>query len=158
MLNVRDIELEDKLSDRLGGMASISSLRFPVPVEGSLQEPVIDVQTALLAAIGGNSQSLLDAFLKGAAAREAGMEETPETLSDAAVEVLGAHVEEIGESEAIKQALMDLTDGGSTATNAPSPLSSDVLVEILGEQVDEIGESEEIKDELKSLGKWLFGK
>ncbi len=115
-LNLRDIELEDKLSDRIGGMASIGSLRFVVPVEGSLQEPDVDVQSALLDAIGGgNVQSLLNAFLKGAAAKEAGMRESPESLSDAAVEVLG-------------------------------------------EQVEEIGESEEIKDELKSLGKWLFGK
>jgi hypothetical protein len=157
-LNLRDIELEDKLSDRLGGMASIGSLRFVVQVEGTLQEPVVDVQAALLAAIGGNTRSLLDAFLKGAAGKEAGLSESPESLSDAAVEVLGVHVEEIGESEALKQALKDLTDGVPTASNAPSPISSDVLVEILGEQVEEIGESEEIKDELKNLGKWLFGK
>jgi len=138
-------------------MASISSLRFPVPVKGSLQEPVVDVQASFLAALGGNTRPLLDAFLKGAAAREAGLDESPETLSDAAVEVLGAHVEEIGESEAIKQALMDLSDGGLSNTNASSPLNSDVLIDILGEQVEEIGESEEIKDDLKTLGKWLFG-
>lgn len=157
-LIVRDIKLEDKLSKKLGGMASIGSLRFAVPVEGTLQEPVFDLQSALLAALGGNTQTLLDAFLKGAAAREAGMEEPPESLADAAVEVLGAHVEEIGESEAAKQALKNLADGGSSDTNKASPLSSDTLVEILGEQVEEIGESEALKDELKNLGKKLFGR
>jgi hypothetical protein len=157
-LNLRDIVLEDKLSDRLGGMASIGSLRFMVPVEGSLQEPVVDIQSAFQTALGGNARPLLESFLKGAAAKEAGLQESPETLTDAAVEVLGAQVDEIGESEAAKQALKDLVNGEPSATNTSSPISSDVLVDILGEQVEEIGENEEIKDELKSLGKWLFGK
>ena len=56
-----------KLSDRLGGMGSIESLRLVVPVEGTLQSPMIDVQGSLRSAIGGNTQSLLDALLKGAA-------------------------------------------------------------------------------------------
>lgn len=156
-LNLTDIFLEDKLADRLGGMASIGSLRFSVPVEGSLQEPTVNVQQALYGAIGGNTQTLLESFLKGAAAKEAGAQEPPETLTDAAVEVLGAHVDELGESEAAKKALKDLVDGVPSATNAPSPLSSDVLVDILGEQVEEIGENEALKDDLKNLGKWLFG-
>jgi hypothetical protein len=66
-LNLTDIKLEDKLSDRLGGMGSIASLRFVVPVEGTLQSPSIDVAGSLRSAIGGNTQSLLDALLKGAA-------------------------------------------------------------------------------------------
>ena len=156
-LNLTDIVLEDKLAGRLGGMASIGSLRFSVPIEGSLQEPTVDVQQALYGAIGGNTQTLLESFLKGAAAKEAGSQEQPETLADAAVDVLGAHVDEIGESEAAKKALKDLMDGEPSATNAPSPVSSDILVEILGEEVEEIGENEDLKDELKNLGKWLFG-
>ena len=66
-LNLTDIELEDKLAKRLGGMGSIDSLRFVVPVEGTLQSPRVDVQGSLLSAMGGNTQSLLDALLKGAA-------------------------------------------------------------------------------------------
>ena len=66
-LNLTDIQLEDKLSKRLGGMGSIESLRFVVPVEGTLQSPTVDVAGALRSAIGGNTQSLLDALLKGAA-------------------------------------------------------------------------------------------
>lgn len=65
-LNLTDIKLEDKLADRLGGMGSIASLRFVVPVEGTLQSPEIDVQGSLRSAIGGNTQSLLNALLKGA--------------------------------------------------------------------------------------------
>jgi hypothetical protein len=67
-LNLTDIKLEDKLAKRLGGMGSIESLRFVVPVEGTLQSPRIDVQGSLLSAMGGNTQSLLDALLKDAAA------------------------------------------------------------------------------------------
>lgn len=66
-LNLNDIRLEGKLADRLGGMGSIESLRFVVPVEGTLQSPSVDVQGSLLSAIGGNTQSLLDSLLKGAA-------------------------------------------------------------------------------------------
>ena len=157
-LNLTDIVLEDKLADRLGGMASIGSLRFSVPIEGSLQEPTVNVQRALYGAIGGNTQTLLESFLKGAAAKEAGSQEPPETLADAAVEVLGVHVDEIGESEAARKALKDLLDGEPSATNTPSLISSDVLIEILGEEVEEIGENEALKDDLKNLGKWLFGK
>jgi hypothetical protein len=156
-LNLRDIQLEEKLSSRLGGMASISSLRFPIKVEGSIQQPTMDFQGALASAIGGNSRSILDAFLKGAITKEAGLGEPPASISDAAVELLGSHVDEIGESEATRKALMDLTDGVPSSTNESDPVSSDVLVDILGDHVDEIGESEELKDELKSLGKWLFG-
>ncbi len=157
-LNLTDIVFEDKLVDRLGGMGSIESLRFPVPIEGSLQEPIVDVQQALQGAIGGNAQTLLTSFLKGAAAKEMGIEELPEDLTDAAVVVLGEHVGEIGESKAIQEVLKDLADGGSSDTNAPSPINSDSLIDILGEQVDEIGENEELKDELKDLGKFLFGR
>jgi len=155
---MRDIELENKLADRLGGMARIGSLHFAVPVEGSLQEPVIEIMPALVNAIGSNTGSFLDSLLKGAAGKEAGLDQPPETLPDAAVEVLGKHVDEVGESETVKKVLKDLADGKPSSTNAPDPISSDTVIDILGEQVDEIGENEELKDDLKTLGKWLFGK
>lgn len=66
-LKLSQIKLEDKLAKRLGGMGSIESLRFVVPVEGTLQAPRIDVQGSLLSAMGGNTQSLLDALLRSAA-------------------------------------------------------------------------------------------
>ncbi|HSR87486.1 MAG TPA: hypothetical protein VLL07_00915, partial [Pontiella sp.] len=67
VLSLTDIELEDKLSRRLGGMSSIDSLKFVVPVEGTLQAPEVDVQRALMSAIGGNTQSILDSLIRGAA-------------------------------------------------------------------------------------------
>jgi hypothetical protein len=157
-LNLRNIEMEKKLADRLGGMASIESLRFPVPLTGTLQQPSMDVSAALAAAVGGNREALLNAFIKGAAADQAGLEQPPETLEEAAIEVLASKVDELEDNEAAKQALKDLMNGGKASTNETAPFSSDVLVDILGEEVEEIGESEELKDELKSLGKWLFGK
>lgn len=157
-LKLGDIVFKDKLAKRLGGMGSIAMLRFPVPIEGSLQEPDVDVLQALQGALGGNAQGLLDSFLKGAAAKEAGLEEPPENLTEAAVAVLGEHVDEIGESEAIQEVLKDLADGKSSDTNAPSLINSDILIDILGEQVDEVGENEELKDDLKNLGKFLFGR
>ncbi len=157
-LTLRDIVLKDKLAKKLGGMSSIGTLRFTVPVEGSLQEPEIDVQSALLGAVGNNAGTLLDSLLKGAAAKEAGLEEPPATLEEAAVEILAAEVDEIGESETAKKILKDLADGEPSATNAPDPVSSDTIVDILAEQVDEIGEDKELQEDLKNLGKWLFGK
>jgi|GEM_PF-3476629 len=157
-LNLNRIELEDKLSNKLGGMGTIESLRFSVPVEGSLRRPRVNIEKALHGAIGGNVSALLNSFLKGAAAKEAGLDTPPETLGEAAVAVLGAQVDEIGKSETMKKVLKDLADGEPSDTNAPSSISSDVIIDLLGEQVKEIGESEEIKDELKNLGKWLFGK
>jgi len=157
-LNLKKVELEDKLSKRLGGMGTIGALRLVVPVEGSLQQPVVDIQGSLMSAIGGNVNSVLDAFLKGAVAKETGSDTPPESLSDAAVELLGAHVDEIGESETVKKVLKDLADGEPSATNAPAPINTDTLIDILGEHVDEIGEDEELKEDLKQLGNWLFGK
>ncbi len=107
-LNLKHIQLEDKLADKLGGMGSIDSLRFPVPVEGTLQEPSVNVQDALVKALGGNTRSLLNAFLRGAAAKETGAEEPPDSLSDAAVEILGDKVDEIGKNEALKKDLKDI--------------------------------------------------
>lgn len=157
-LHVRDIQFDERLSDHLGGMASIDELRFMVPVAGTLQAPTSDLESALKSALGGNTRTLLESFLKGAATKEAGLSEPPASMSDAAVEVLSVHVEEIGESEATRKAIKDLIDGKPSATNEPGPVSSDLLVDILGEQVEEIGEDEELKSELKNLGKWLFGK
>ena len=157
-IGLREIELEDKLADRLGGMGSIESLQFVVPLEGTLQDPVVDVAGALVGAIGGNTRSILDAWLKGAAAKEAGLEQPPESMADAAVEVLAEQVEEIGESETVKKVLKDLADGEPSATNAPPPVSSDTIVDILGEHVDEIGEDEALKEGLKDLGRKLFGR
>ncbi|MBT8046359.1 MAG: hypothetical protein KJN67_04255, partial [Pontiella sp.] len=157
-LNLENIELEAGLADSLGGIGSIGSLRFVVPLEGSLQQPRIDIQTALMSAIGGNTRSVLDAFLKGAAGKQAGMDQPPETMSEAAVEILGQHVDEIGQSEASKKILKDLVGGKTADTNATPAVSSDSLIDILGEQVDEIGENEALKDELKNLGRKLFGK
>lgn len=156
-LSLKDIVLEDKLADRLGGMASIGTLRFPVSIEGTLQEPTVDVERALYGALGGNVQTLLSSFLKGAAARETGLSEPPDDLTDSAVIVLGEHVDEIGESETITKVLQDLANGEASDTNTAAPLSSDTLIDILGEHVEEIGEDEELKSELKNLSKWLFG-
>jgi len=159
VLELRDIVLEDKLAKRLGGMASIGSLRFPVPIEGSVQAPVVNVPMALAAALGGNAQTLVSSFLGGMMAKEAGMTNSvPEDLTDAAVEVLAAKVDEIGESETVQKVLKDLANGTASDTNSPTPVATDTLIDILGEQVDEIGENEALKDDLKSLGKWLFGK
>jgi len=157
-LNLANVIFEDKLADRLGGMGSIDSLRFSFPIKGSLQEPEVDLQQAFRGAIGGNAQTLLNSFLKGVVAEETGLEELPDNLADAVVVVLGEHVDEIGESDAVQKVLKDLAEGGPSDTNAPAPISSDVLIDILGEQVEEIGENEELKNELKGLGKWLFGK
>ncbi len=79
-LNLKDILLEDKVAKQLGGMGSIDSLHFPVPVKGTLQEPSVDVQEALIRSLGGNTKSLLNAFLKGSAAKEMGIDEPPENL------------------------------------------------------------------------------
>lgn len=157
-LNVTDILLEDKLSDRIGGMASIAGLRIRVPVEGSLREPKADVRKVFREVLGDNAPILLEAAALGAIAKELGLEEPPEDLVEAAVEVLGKHVDEIGESETVKEVLKDLAKGAASDTNAPVSVVSDVLIDILGEQVDEIGENEELKGELKNLGNWLFGK
>ncbi len=158
-LEIKDIVLEDKLADRLGGMASIGSLRVSVPIEGTVQAPMANVQAALTAAIGGNAQALVSSFLGGMLAQEVGTTNAvPEDLTDAAVEVLAAKVDEVGESETVQQVLKDLANGNASDTNSPAPVSTDTLIDVLGEQVDEIGENEELKNELKGLGKWLFGK
>ena len=157
MLTLTDIELEDKLADRLGGMASVGTLRFPVAIEGTFQEPTVDLEQALYDALGGNVQTLLSAFLKGAAARETGLADPQGDLVDSAVVLLGEHVDEIGESETIAKVLQDLANGEAFDTNTAAPLSSDTLIDILGEHVEEVGENEELKSELKNLGKWLFG-
>lgn len=157
-LHLQDIQFESGLSHDLGGIGSIKSLRFVAPVEGSLSAPVVDFESAISNAIGQNTGSILDALFKGAAQKEAGLDHQPETLAEAAIEVLGEHIEEIGESETVKKVLKDLAEEPSSATNAPASIISETLVEILGEHVDEIGESEELKEDLKHLGEWLFGK
>jgi hypothetical protein len=156
-LSLQDIQMHQKLSKDLGGIGSIGTLKFSVPVEGSLREPKVDVTSALLGAVGDNTGTLLSAFLKGAAAKEAGLDESPESLAEAAVELLGKHVEELGENEAAKKVLKDLAAGGASDTNAPSPSTTDVLVDLLGEEVDEIGESELLREGLKELGRKWFG-
>ncbi len=157
-LEIPGIMFEEKLAKQLGGVSTIGSLRFSVPLEGPLNRPTADVQGALLGALGGNVASVLSSALKGLAGEAAGLDEAPATLGDAAVEALAKEVEEIGESETLKKVLKDLADGKSSDTNAPSSVSSDTLIDILGEHVDEIGEDEELKKELKNLGKFLFGK
>jgi hypothetical protein len=81
-LTLKDIRLDDRLAKKMGGMGSIDSLRFPVPVRGTLQEPSVDVKEALIRSLGGNTKSLLNAFLKGTAAREMGIDESPENLEE----------------------------------------------------------------------------
>ncbi len=156
-LNLKNIRMEDKLARKLGGMGSIDALRFPVPVKGTLQEPFVDVQESLIRAFGGNTQSLMNAFLKGAAAKEAGLDEPPENMTDAAVEILGKHVEEIGDNEAAKKVLKDLAGGKPSDTNTTSQSTSDTIVDILGDEVEEIGDNEALKEGLKGLGRKLFG-
>lgn len=157
-LNLTGVEFEDKLAKQLGGMRNIERLELVVPVEGPLQKPKVDVAAALKGALMKNSGSILNSLLKGAAAEQAGLEAPPESLSDAAVEVLGSKVEEIGESETVKQVLKDLAGGASSATNTAPKDKTDTLIDILGEHVDEIGEDEELKKGLKDLGNLLFGK
>jgi hypothetical protein len=156
-ISLKNVQLEDKLSRKLGGMGTIDQLEVAVPVIGTLYEPEVDFQKALISAIGNNTGSLLDAWIRGQAQKHAGSDQPQPTITDAAVEALGNEVPEIGESETIKKVLKDLADGEPSATNQPAPISSDTIVDLLGEQVDEIGENEELKDELKNIGRWLFG-
>jgi hypothetical protein len=118
---------------------------------------VVDLQAALMKSISGNAGSLIDAWIRGQAAKQAGMENTPESITDAAVEALANEVPEIAASPTAKKILKDLADGKPSATNKPDPISTDTVIDLLGEQVEEIGENEELKNELKNLGKWLFG-
>lgn len=157
-LHLRDVKFEEKLARRMGGMGTIGSLRFSVPVGGSLQQPEFDLSAAMLGAVGGNMRSVLDAWLMGAAGQQGGTGQAPAGTSDAAIEALGEKIDEIGRSETAKRILKDLADGEPSATNAPSPASSDVLVDLLGEQVEEIGENEALKKDLKDLGRKLFGR
>ena len=156
-LILNNVQLDKKLAKKLGGMGLVESLRFVVPVEGSLEEPSVDFKSAFMGAVGGNTRAILDAWLKGAAAEEAGLEEPPETVSEAVVEILGEKIEEIGENEELKKVLKDLADGEPSATNAPPSSTTDTIVDILGEEVDEIGENEVLKQGLKDLGRMLFG-
>ncbi|MCF7818627.1 MAG: hypothetical protein K9M54_12185 [Kiritimatiellales bacterium] len=135
VLNLKNIVFKDKLAKQLGGMGSISALRFPIMIEGPLQQPEFDLSKML-----------------------SGLGQRPADLAASAVDALGKKVSEIGGSEATKKVLKDLAGGGASDTNAPSPVNSDVLVDILGEKVKEVGENKELKDELKNLGKRLFGK
>ncbi|QBG47472.1 hypothetical protein EGM51_08730 [Verrucomicrobia bacterium S94] len=154
---MREIELEDKLSRKLGGMATVESLELSVPVTGTLREPRGDFQGALMSAIGRNAGSLLNAWVKGQAEKHGIDPSDVPTNVDAAVEALGEVVPEIGENERVKKVLKDLAGGDPSATNASSPTVSDTIVDILGDEVKEIGEDEELKKELKNLGRWLFG-
>ena len=138
-------------------MAAIDEIRFTVPVEGTLDEPRVDVESGLKLALGDNSRSIIEALVQGQVIKHAGGDPNA-TVSDAAVEKLGEEIDELGENEAAMQVLKDLADGQPSDTNQPAPISSDTIVDILGEEIDEIGENEALKEELKDLGKWLFGK
>jgi hypothetical protein len=148
---INKIVFEDKLSDRLGGLASIDSLKFSAPVEGSLQEPKMDLMAAFKGGLGGTAQTVVESFIKGALAKEAGLDKVPDDLTDAAVDLLGAKVSEVGDSETLQKVLKDLANGKSGDTNAPPVDKTDVAVEVLGEQIDEVGESEAVKKALKDL-------
>ncbi|MDF7807351.1 hypothetical protein P4E94_07875 [Pontiellaceae bacterium B12219] len=156
-ISLKNVQFEDKLSRKLGGMGAIDSLRVTAPIGGTLNRPEIDLQAALMKSISGNAGSLIDAWIRGQAAKQAGMENPPESIAEAAVEALAGEVPEIAASPTAKKVLKDLADGKPSATNAPAPISSDTVIDLLGEQVEEIGENEELKNELKNLGKWLFG-
>ncbi len=112
--NLTEIVLEDKLAKRLGGMATIDALRFPVPVEGSLQEPTVNIQQAISSALGGNVQTLMDSFLKrvapeGLAAGGVSATNAPVPLtSDTLIDILGEQVDEIGEDEELKNELKNI--------------------------------------------------
>lgn len=156
-VSMRDVKLEDKLSEKLGGMGVVETLDVTVPITGTLDRPRGDFQSALMSAISSNAGSLLNAWLQGQMEKHGGSGKPQPAAADAAVEALGDAVPEIGESETTKRVLKDLADGEPSATNAPPPISSDTAVDILGEHIKEIGEDEELKKELKGLGKWLFG-
>ena len=156
-ISLNEVELEDKLSRKLGGMGSIDQLELKIPVGGTLDQPVVNFQKALMSAIGNNTGSLLDAWIRGQVEKQGGSSEVQPAVANAAVEALAKEVPEIGESETAMKVLKDLADGKPSATNQPAPISSDTIIDLLGEQVDEIGENEELKKELKEIGKWLFG-
>ena len=143
-ISLKDVELEEKLSRKLGGMGSIGQLELKIPVEGTLEKPVVDFQKALMSAIGNNTGSLLDAWIRGQVEKQAGKSEPQQSVTDAAVEALGNEVPEIGENETVKKVLKDLADGKPSATNQPAPISSDTIIDILGEEVKEIGKTKSL--------------
>ncbi|MDF7825630.1 hypothetical protein P4B35_16505 [Pontiellaceae bacterium B12227] len=156
-ISLTEVELEEKLSRKLGGIGTIDQLELMIPVAGTLDKPVVDFQQALMSAIGSNTGSLFDAWIRGQVEKQSGKSEAQPSVMDAAVEALGKEVSDIGENETLKKVLKDLADGEPSATNQPAPISTDTLIDMLGEEVKEIGENEELKKELKNLGKWLLG-
>ena len=156
-ISLNEVELEEKLSHKLGGMGSIEQLELTIPVGGTLGHPEVDFKQALRSAIGNNAGSLFDAWIRGQVKKQAGPAGRQPTVIAAAMDALTKEVPEIGESVIVKKILKDLADGTPSATNQSAPISSDMIIDLLAEQVDEIGDNEELKKELKHFGKWLFG-
>ncbi|MCF7848120.1 MAG: hypothetical protein K9M45_04655 [Kiritimatiellales bacterium] len=149
-LSMNDIVFEDKLAKKLGGVATLRSLKFTVPLEGTLQSPSIDVEKALYAALGDNAGSILESVLKGIAGKELGLEKEPESLEDAAIEILGKEVKEIGENEELKGILKQVL-GGITSGSKGAPVKpSDTVVK---EPAAQTNQTEKAKSDPKDLAK-----
>jgi len=145
---LNNITFEKSLSEHLGDMASIESLKMPIPVRGTLQKPKFNVQQAFLDSVNPNSESILKAFLQG----KLDLEKPPEDITDASVEFLGKKVDEIGENEALKKLIKDVVNKEtSSGSNASSAVTSDAVINALAEGVDKKQKHKASKEALKAL-------
>jgi len=125
---------------------NIDNLTLPIPVKGTLKNPKIDLQEALKTSMNSNSKSILKAFLQN----ELNLENTPEDITDAGVDLLGKKVDKIGENEALKKLLKDVANQKSSS-NAQAVITTDSLIDITSDEIDKNKKHKEATKALKEL-------
>ncbi|MFL2860885.1 MAG: AsmA family protein [Pontiellaceae bacterium] len=140
------IRLHDLVFPIRGNTTKVNQLQLAVPLSGTLQDPIFDLNRAFREAVGGNTASILSSVIGGLVEDLDILEEPVKVLTDGVVEVLDQPLKEITkEASAIVEVGLGLfgdliqMDSDETTTNQLKPSST-----------------EDLKKELESLGIKLF--
>ena len=128
------IRLHDVVFSIRGNKTKVNQLQFAVPLHGTLQRPIFDLNGAFQEAVSGNTGLIFSSVISGLVGDLDILEEPVKGLTDGVVEVLDQPLKEITkEASAIVEAGLDLfgeliqLDSNAVATNEPKPSASEDL-------------------------------
>lgn len=143
----------------------IGDTTLKLPLNGTLQKPVLDITGALQSLFSEQAVKIGKAVglreLKKELGKQLGVDAAG-TPREMLVSGLTNNVKEISRSPALQELIQQVVPGSQTNTavtnKALGETVGNVLVEQLGKNVKELEGNEAVKETLKSLGTSLFGK
>ena len=160
--NLKGSRIDLVLNDLSIHGAKIGDTALKLPLNGTLQQPTLDLTGALRSLFSEQGVNIGKALGLKELKKQLGVNANA-TSREMVVGGLSNNVKEVAESPALQQLIQQVTPGSQPTNSAVTNQTlgesvGNALAEQLGQNVKELDSNDEVKQSLKSLGNSLFGK